>query len=101
MEKRLPRPTEQFAIAIPSTVFVFRQRIHDAAEMSGIPEPRILGVILAHELGHEVLGPSSHSAYGIMKPTLQAEDFELADRGRLKFCTEEARRLRSTLRMGS
>jgi hypothetical protein len=34
MEKRLPRPTERFAIAIPSTVFVFCQRIHDAAEMT-------------------------------------------------------------------
>jgi hypothetical protein len=96
----LPRPAEKFAIAIPSTIFIFWQRIHNAAEMSGIPEDLMLGTILPHELGHEVLGTSSHSDCGIMKPILRPEDFGATEIGRLRFCTEQARQLRTKLLSG-
>jgi hypothetical protein len=100
MEVGLPRPAEKFAIAIPSTVFVFWERIHNAAEMSGIPEDLILGTILPHELGHEVLGNLSHVDCGIMKPILRPDDFGATELGRMHFCTEQARQLRIILSSG-
>jgi hypothetical protein len=94
----LPHPAKVFAVAIPSTVFVFFERIiHRAAETIGYPESRMLGVILAHELGHELLGDSSHSSRGIMQTILRPSDFELADKGRLRFATGEEKRLRKKL----
>jgi hypothetical protein len=100
MASGLPRPAEKFAIAIPSTVFVFWQRIHNAADMSGIPEDLILGTILPHELGHEVLGTSSHSDCGVMKPILRREDFGGTELGPMRFCTEQATQLRTILLSG-
>jgi hypothetical protein len=97
MAAGLPRPSEQFALAIPTTIFVFCQRVRDAAEKSGILEARLLGGILAHELGHEVLGGSSHSPSGIMKAHLSGSDFSLAERGALRFTDKQSRQLRANL----
>jgi hypothetical protein len=68
MAVRTPRPSSEVAVAIPSTIFVFCQRVREAAKGTGVGEPLMLSVTLAHELGHELLGDSSHSPCGIMKP---------------------------------
>jgi hypothetical protein len=98
MAAGLPRPTEQFAIAVPSMIFVFCQRVHEAATKAGLPEFRLLGDILAHELGHEVLGASGHSAAGIMKARLTPEDFAQAERGLLRFTPTQVRLLQASLK---
>jgi hypothetical protein len=97
MAVRMPYPSSNAAVAIPSTIFVFWQRVRQATEGTGVSEPLMLGVTLAHELGHELLGNSSHSPCGIMKPKLQRDDFSLAKRGRLMFCPEQATRLHATV----
>ncbi len=97
MAAGLPRPAEQFAIAVPSMIFVFCQRVQDAVAKAGFSEGRLLGDILAHELGHEVLGEASHSASGIMKPRLGPGDVALAERGLLRFSDAQARQLRAAL----
>jgi hypothetical protein len=98
MAVRMPRPADWFAIAVPSAITVFHHLVREAAEKGGIPEPRLLGCILAHELGHAVLGTDSHSPSGIMKAKLRPADFALAERGLLRFSDEEAKRLRAGLR---
>jgi len=97
MAAGLPRPKEQFAISVPSMIFVFWQRVHEAAVKANLPEGQLLGDILAHELGHEVLGESSHSKSGIMKARLEPEDFALAERGLLRFSTAQAEQMRASL----
>jgi len=41
-------------------------RVEEAAVRTGVPINRILGCVVAHELGHVLLGPDSHSPAGIM-----------------------------------
>jgi hypothetical protein len=55
--------------------FIYYGRIQSkCTEQHDINEALLLGTIVAHELGHLLLGPNSHSPKGIMKP-----DFERAD----------------------
>ena len=55
---------------------------------------QILGHIMAHELGHLLLGHETHSAAGVMRATL---DIERALQGRLTFTAAEGRAIRSLL----
>ena len=50
-------------------------RVEKFADRSDVYLDRILGCVLAHELGHVLLGPDSHSAKGIM--TAHLTDKEL------------------------
>jgi hypothetical protein len=97
MAATLPRPVEQMASAFSSTVFVFCHRVRGTAKKSGIPEARLLAAIVAHELGHTVLGESSHSPSGIMKARLSKMDFASAERGMLRFSNREAKQLQASL----
>ena len=56
---------------------------------------------MAHELGHLVLGESSHSSEGIMTGTLRKKHFEQANKGKLLFRAEEAQRMRVRCTMNS
>ena len=55
---------------------------------------QILGHIMAHELGHLLLGHETHSAAGVMRATL---DIERALQGRLTFTAAEGRAIRNLL----
>ena len=49
-------------------------RVEKFADRSDVYLDRILGCVLAHELGHVLLGPDSHSAKGIMTAHLTDEE---------------------------
>lgn len=51
----------------------------------------ILGCVIAHEIGHLLLGPNAHSAGGIMQPEWKREQVDLAMRGRMLFTPEQAK----------
>jgi hypothetical protein len=77
-------------LAVPQAhqVYLFASRIEDVARASHLPSPVILARVLAHELGHVLLG-ASHSDTGIMsagvsrapiEPTFtQAEGLSIRD----------------------
>jgi hypothetical protein len=77
-------------LAVPQAhqVYLFASRIEDVARASHLPMPVILARVLAHELGHVLLG-ASHSDTGIMsagvsrvpaEPTFtQAEGLSIRD----------------------
>src|SRR6184192_2637930 len=50
--------------------FVFYERAHDLANRNDLSEPVVLGQIIAHDLGHLVLGEGAHADSGIMKEDL-------------------------------
>jgi len=50
---------------------------------------RMLGVALAHELGHYLLDFSGHSSDGLLKLSLRARDFEYPDPARLSLTGEQ------------
>jgi len=52
--------------------------------------PVILGCIMAHEIGHLLLGPNSHTATGIMQPRWESEQVRQIMKGELEFTKQES-----------
>lgn len=88
-----PAPNELgFAAGTQAWVFVGRVRIASEFHDFFI----ILGDVMAHELGHLLLGPG-HSPSGIMSASYRKETLLNAEFGRLLFTPQQARRMRATL----
>lgn len=87
-------------VAIPPDVaVVLYQRTQDLAGHIGLEVHAVLGPIIAHELGHLLLGTDPHSANGIMGLELRPNDFRPADsRTTLTFAPRQAQILRARLR---
>jgi hypothetical protein len=60
--------------------------------------PIILGCVMAHELGHLLLGPNHHSEMGIMQGKWNFKQFELASKGVLFFTSKQAKIIREQAR---
>ena len=73
--------------------YILYSPIYSFAEQYRNSPGQVLGQVIAHEIGHALLGPNAHTAMGIMRPRLQ-----LADKKTLLYFTpEQAKRLRSEL----
>jgi len=53
-----------------------------------------LAHVIAHELGHMLLGPNAHALVGIMRGTLLTEDWEKAAQGTLGFTHSQNQQIR-------
>ena len=75
--------------AEPGTVAatVLFDRVHAYARRYRIKCEVLLGYAIAHELGHLLLPPKSHSATGLMRAVI---DLEMASTRRLRFSAEQA-----------
>ncbi|MCW5982507.1 MAG: hypothetical protein KIT09_30755 [Bryobacteraceae bacterium] len=78
-----------------SSASIFYDRIEDLAKRRRDPCPLLVGNFLAHEIGHLLLGPDSHSRTGIMSIPFDAMQVRRALWGTLRFTPEEAARIRS------
>lgn len=58
----------------------------------------ILGSVVAHELGHLLLGSNSHAVAGIMRARWQGEELRRLARGGLLFTSEQGERMRGKLK---
>ncbi len=83
-----------FGFAAGHQVTVFNKRTEDIAFNAEVTLPEILAIAIAHELGHALLGPKSHSDTGIMRPRMQPEDFRKAQCMALSFTQDQADRMR-------
>jgi hypothetical protein len=82
--------------------FVFYHRVQQLSNDKGISEPVVLGHIIAHELGHLLLGEGGHSDKGIMMDDLHLKDFRQAEKGTpLTFSTEQAQRMQARMLEGA
>jgi hypothetical protein len=54
---------------------------------------RVLGRVLAHEIGHYVLGSPQHAANGLMRPLQFASDLAAPSRRRFMLTAVDAGRL--------
>jgi len=63
-------------------IYIFYSRISALAKRHVVDPDLILGHVIAHEVGHTLIGPNAHDIYGIMQPVLP-----IADLGRTLFFT--------------
>lgn len=59
--------------------------------------PKVLGHVMAHEIGHLLLGMNAHSDMGIMRPYWQGPELRSIGMGRLLFSSEQARSMQAKL----
>lgn len=95
-------PTSVFGISylspegIGSQADVFYIRIA-AFRQSPAEMPTLLGYAMAHELGHLLLGTSSHSPTGLMRADWRTRDLTGMAQGGLVFSNEQAQRMKAKL----
>jgi hypothetical protein len=58
-------------------------------------EPHILGHVIAHEMGHLLLGTKAHSVGGLMRAHWRESEKDRAAQGGLQFLDAEAKRMRA------
>ena len=76
---------------------VFYDRAAELQTASNVGLADILGNVVAHELGHLLLGSNSHAPAGIMRGRWQREELHRMARGGLLFTVEQAEHMRGKL----
>jgi hypothetical protein len=87
------------AIPVLSTIYYEKiaRRAHRESANAGLPV--FLGCIVAHELGHILLGDPVHSATGIMQPQWGHPQIHQALTGNLLFTRQQATRIQAQARL--
>jgi len=103
-KERLSKNSDAFGLAVEGgagefacDAWVFYDQIRVAAASTGLSLPQILGSVVAHELGHLLLGANSHSKRGLMRARWSREELLEADFGELSFSNSERERIRSSV----
>ena len=72
---------------------IFYRNVIATAEREDADLATALGVSLAHEIGHLLLGSNRHSRGGVMGARLRRADLLVAHRGELRFTPDEIARI--------
>lgn len=80
---------------------VFYSHVQQLENENGASLPELLGSVMAHELGHLLLGSNAHSETGIMQRQWRAAELKQLQRGALLFTTQQARKMQSRMRTDS
>lgn len=76
---------------------LFYEPMEQLHQSDGMDVASLLGHVAAHEIGHLLLGASSHSTAGIMHARWTAEELASARVGGLIFSENESRRMKARL----
>jgi hypothetical protein len=79
-------------IGFDSGAIIFVRRFDSGI---GISVGTRLGYLMAHEVGHILLGPEAHSIVGIMRGTLLEKDWIQAAQGTLSFTRSQTKQIRA------
>ena len=76
--------------------YAFYDRVQQVAEERGLG-PALLGDVLAHEVGHLLLGSRAHSVNGIMSPHWNGDELRRISQGTMFFAPTQCRFLKTRL----
>jgi hypothetical protein len=62
-----------------------------------VSQVQLLGYVMAHEIGHLLLGSNAHSHLGIMKPRWSTAELQSISMGRLSFAADQCREIHNKL----
>ncbi len=104
LAETLPTYKTRFGFALltrssgyPSNAYVFVDKVKEFAVSQATPTAILLGHVLAHELGHLLLGTNSHSQSGIMRSYWGPEATKKIKTCGLFFLRTEAERIQANL----
>ena len=99
MAERFHLSPEKLGVSVqPNRAFAFYNRIEGITSSTGdFYKPRVLGNVIAHELGHLLLPGEGHSQTGIMSETLIFKEIETPSVIALLFTSAQAERMRARL----
>ena len=93
----LPQKNMVSGVAVGERAYVFIQRLVEICAEGKYPEAVILGHLMAHEVGHILLGENSHSPDGLMSGRLSPADLRLALDNLLFFNAKQSAKMRERL----
>ena len=79
------------------SIYVFYDRVTDVAAMHRADTALLMGIVIAHEMGHLLLHHADHSAEGLMRGVWDADAIRRGAIGLLWFSTPEVQEIRKTL----
>jgi hypothetical protein len=88
------------ATPLPSVpaISVFYRDVQELAQTCGVPSEVLFGFVIAHELGHLLLGPHAHTGLGLMRPVwTRADVVNGVAQGQFRFSAAEGERIRRRL----
>jgi hypothetical protein len=78
---------------------VFWKRAQDLHALSNLDLGSILGSVMAHEMGHLLLGSHAHAVSGIMRAHWEGEELRRIAMGTLLFTPQQAKRMHGRARL--
>ena len=85
-------------LPIVPTISVFYGDVQELAQRYGVPSEVLFGFVIAHELGHLLLGPHAHTSLGLMRPVWTRTDVvQGVAQGQFRFSAAEGERIRRRL----
>jgi len=105
MSAKIAGGSKQFGLSmmngedgLPCHAYIFRDRILNFANDRAVPWTQLFGNVIAHELGHLLLGTNSHAPHGIMRATWQGTEVKGALGGTLAFTRQQAKMMQANVR---
>ncbi len=77
--------------------YVFYHRVENLTGGNGLNLGQVLGIAMAHEIGHLLLPDKAHSQTGLMRAKWAKADLQLAQRGQLFFTAKQGELIRSRM----
>lgn len=86
-----------FGYALGQTAWIHVDSLRPVVDSRLASWPAVLGHVMAHELGHLLLGADSHAADGVMRARFGVSEWNRVSRGRIRFSASEGERMRASL----
>ena len=83
--------------AAPFLAAVYVDRVESVARGAGIDARRVLGLAIAHEIGHVLLNSNTHAPSGLMRADWSRKELQRLDAPTWRFLDTEAVQVRSAV----